>query len=68
MQPHIGQFTTYLIDLDGVVYRGEDLLAGAKEFVDWLNSNRKKFFFVTNNSFASEIQVAAKFDTHGHCH
>ncbi len=65
MQPHIGQFTTYLIDLDGVVYRGEDLLAGAKEFVDWLNSNRKKFFFVTNNSFASEAQVAAKLTRMG---
>ncbi len=53
-------FTTYLIDLDGVVYRGETLLPGAKEFVAWLDSTHKKYLFLTNNSFASEVQVIAK--------
>lgn len=56
----IGQFTTYLIDLDGVVYRGEDLIPGAKEFVDWLNNHDKKYLFLTNNSFASQAQVVTK--------
>lgn len=60
MLPQIGQFTTYLIDLDGVVYRGEDLIPGAKEFVDWLNNNHKKYLFLTNNSFASQAQVVTK--------
>lgn len=53
-------YTTYLIDLDGVVYRGEASLPGAKEFVDWLESSHKRYLFVTNNSFASETQVLAK--------
>ncbi len=53
-------YTTYLIDLDGVVYRGETLLPGAKEFVAWLDSTHKKYLFLTNNSFASEVQVIAK--------
>lgn len=53
-------YTTYLIDLDGVVYRGEELLPGAKEFVAWLDASHKKYLFLTNNSFASEIQVLAK--------
>jgi HAD superfamily hydrolase (TIGR01457 family) len=60
MLPQIGQFTTYLIDLDGVVYRGEDLIPGAKEFVHWLNNNHKKYLFLTNNSFASQAQIVTK--------
>lgn len=53
-------YTTYLIDLDGVVYRGEVLLPGAKEFIVWLDTTHKKYLFLTNNSFASEVQVIAK--------
>lgn len=53
-------FTTFLIDLDGVIYRGEEILPGAKAFVDWLNATSKKYLFLTNNSFASEVQVIDK--------
>jgi HAD superfamily hydrolase (TIGR01457 family) len=53
-------YTTYLIDLDGVVYRGEELLPGASQFVDWLDATHKKYLFLTNNSFASESQVIDK--------
>lgn len=53
-------FTTYLIDLDGVVYRGEELVPGAKEFISWLDATHKKYLFLTNNSFASDAQVLAK--------
>jgi HAD superfamily hydrolase (TIGR01457 family) len=53
-------YTTYLIDLDGVIYRGETLLPGAQAFVEWLEKTHKKYLFLTNNSFASEVQVIAK--------
>ena len=53
-------YTTYLIDLDGVIYRGNELLPGAKDFIAWLKANNKKFLFLTNNSFASETQVLEK--------
>lgn len=53
-------YTTYLIDLDGVIYRGNELLPGAKEFIAWLEANSKKYLFLTNNSFASETQVLEK--------
>lgn len=56
----LSPYTTYLIDLDGVVYRGEELLPGAKEFIAWLDASHKKYLFLTNNSFASERQVLAK--------
>ena len=53
-------YSTYLIDLDGVIYRGNELLPGAKEFVAWLQAHSKKYLFLTNNSFASEEQVMGK--------
>lgn len=53
-------YTTYLIDLDGVVYRGNELLPGAREFIDWLSTNQKKYLFLTNNSFATGEQILTK--------
>jgi len=55
----------YLIDLDGVIYRGNELLPGAREFIDWLETHRKKYLFLTNNSFASETQVLEKLERLG---
>ncbi|HZU67427.1 MAG TPA: HAD-IIA family hydrolase [Ktedonobacteraceae bacterium] len=53
-------YTTYLIDLDGVIYRGNELLPGAKAFVQWLEANHHKYLFLTNNSFATSTQILAK--------
>ncbi len=53
-------YTTYLIDLDGVVYRGDELLPGAREFIRWLETTHKKYLFLTNNSFSTGEQVLAK--------
>lgn len=58
-------FTTYLIDLDGVIYRGNALLPGAKAFIDWLDEHHKKYLFLTNNSFASEEQILEKLKSLG---
>ena len=40
----------YLCDMDGVIYHGNRLLPGVKEFVDWLYREKKQFLFLTNNS------------------
>jgi HAD superfamily hydrolase (TIGR01457 family) len=58
-------YTTYLIDLDGVVYRGNELLPGARECIDWLGANHKKYLFLTNNSFATGAQILAKLNRMG---
>lgn len=58
-------YTTYLIDLDGVIYRGNELLSGAKEFISWLETNHKKYLFLTNNSFATAAQVRTKLERLG---
>ncbi len=58
-------YTTFLIDLDGVIYRGNELLPGAKEFTTWLETSKKKYLFLTNNSFATAIQILAKLERLG---
>jgi NagD protein len=40
----------FLCDMDGVIYHGNRLLDGVKEFVDWLNRENKKYLFLTNSS------------------
>ncbi|GIM44792.1 haloacid dehalogenase [Collibacillus ludicampi] len=48
----------FLIDLDGTMYRGKEPLPYAKEFVEWLERNHKRYLFVTNNSSKRPEQVA----------
>lgn len=55
-------YTTYLLDLDGVVYRGSELLPGAHDFLLWLERTHKKYLFLTNNSFATGEQILAKLN------
>ena len=46
--------------MDGVIYHGEELIPGAKDFVDWLIANDKKFLFLTNASDRSPKELAQK--------
>src|SRR5215469_9441201 len=54
------RFTTYLLDLDGVVYRGAQALPGAADFVQWADATGRKVVFVSNNSFSTTAEVTAK--------
>lgn len=49
----------FLCDMDGVIYHGEKLLPGVADFVEWLQTNDKKFLFLTNASSRSpkELQM-----------
>jgi len=40
----------FICDMDGVIYHGNKLLPGVKEFVAWLVKEEKKFIFLTNSS------------------
>jgi phosphoglycolate/pyridoxal phosphate phosphatase family enzyme len=59
------RFDAFLLDLDGVLYRGGDPVEGAPEAVDALRSRSKAVVFVTNNSWRTPAQVAAKLEGMG---
>jgi NagD protein len=50
----------YLIDMDGVIYRGGQLLPGAQSFIDRLKQQCIPFTFLTNNSSRTRRDICRK--------
>lgn len=50
----------YLIDLDGTMYRGTEVIQEAVTFVNELHARKLPYLFVTNNSSRTPLQVAEK--------
>ncbi|MDW8264537.1 MAG: TIGR01457 family HAD-type hydrolase [Gemmataceae bacterium] len=55
----------YLIDMDGVIYRGQELIPGADRFIAELQAARVPFLFLTNNSQRTHRDVATKLQRLG---
>jgi len=54
-----------LIDMDGVVYAGDNLIPGADHFIHRLLKDNISFMFMTNNSQRTRIDVVRKLDRLG---
>jgi len=52
--------TGLLIDMDGVIYRGNEVIPGADRFIERLKSERIPFIFLTNNSQRTERDVMTR--------
>jgi NagD protein len=50
----------YLIDMDGVIYRGSEVIPGAPEFIRHLQASRIPYLFLTNNSTYTPLDVVVK--------
>jgi NagD protein len=50
----------YLIDMDGVIYRGSEMIPGAVEFVSELLERDIPFAFLTNNSQRTRLDIVAR--------
>jgi NagD protein len=55
----------YLIDMDGVIYRGSELIPGAERFIRELRANDIPFLFLTNNSQRTRRDVATRLQRMG---
>ncbi|XP_076925969.1 phosphoglycolate phosphatase 2-like [Bidens hawaiensis] len=55
----------FLFDCDGVIWKGDTLIDGVPQTLEFLRSKGKKLVFVTNNSSKSRKQNAHKFQSLG---
>lgn len=54
------EYAGYLIDLDGTMYNGNQIIEEAADFVERLRKANKPFLFLTNNSTANPTAVSEK--------
>lgn len=50
----------FISDMDGVIYHGNQILPGVREFVDWLYQEKKEFLFLTNSSERTSRELQQK--------
>ncbi|MDR0405718.1 MAG: HAD-IIA family hydrolase [Clostridiales bacterium] len=50
----------FICDMDGVIYHGDTLLPGVREFVGWIYREGKKFLFLTNASGKTPKELRQK--------
>jgi NagD protein len=55
----------FIIDMDGVIYHGNYLLPGVKQFTDWLQNEKKDFMFLTNSSQKAPRELKEKLKRMG---
>lgn len=55
----------FICDMDGVIYHGNVLLPGVKEFVEWLQREDKEYLFLTNASGKTPLELQMKLSRMG---
>jgi 4-nitrophenyl phosphatase len=55
----------FLMDMDGTIYLGDQLLPGARDWLDLLDARRVLYYFLTNNSSKSQVEYAEKLSRLG---
>jgi NagD protein len=55
----------YLIDMDGVLVRGAQLIPGANDFINRLQERGKRFLVLTNNSLYTQRDLQYRLNTIG---
>lgn len=56
----MNDYRAFLLDLDGVIFRGDQRLPGAREFVEWVDATGRQALYLSNNSLQTPEEVAAK--------
>lgn len=54
------QYAGYILDLDGTVYRGDQLISGAQERIAWIREAGSRVVFLSNKPLEPRANYAAK--------
>lgn len=65
MAPLPARVRLVIFDLDGVIYRGHEAIAGAPELVTWLHATTTVVRFATNNSTVARAGYVERLAAHG---
>ena len=57
--------TGVICDMDGVIYKGNQILPGVTEFIQWLQEEKKEYLFLTNNSGYTPRELNQKLERMG---
>jgi len=60
-----GDKPALLIDLDGVIYQGDKLIAGAVDAINWINTEGIQYRYVTNTTSRSRLKLLHKLEQLG---
>ena len=52
----------FICDMDGVIYRGKELIPGAQDFVAYMRTHDIPFLFLTNNSEQTPLDLLRKLE------
>ena len=55
----------FLLDMDGTIYLGNELIDGAKEFLETIKKQGKRYIFLTNNSSKNKDSYVEKLNNLG---
>ena len=55
----------FICDMDGVIYHGNRIIPGVREFMEWIEKEGKDFLFLTNSSERSPRELAQKLGRMG---
>jgi len=61
----VKDYSLFLIDLDGTIYRGKDTVESGVRFVHRLDKANKNYLFLTNNTTRTPQMVVDKLHGHG---
>lgn len=59
--PLLKTIRCFLMDMDGTIYLGNQLLPGARDWLGLLDGYGLDYYFLTNNSSRSQVEYAQKF-------